>query len=99
MNTNYHIVTKIIALDLSSKCLHTAQTEQETEDLINACTLLAIKLTEPSRYTQIYKMTGSKTDNIFKAEKKICQTLNYILYPEIEELFNMTTEEIKMFYS
>jgi serine/threonine protein kinase len=99
MNTNYHTVTKIIALDLFSKCLHMATSEQETEDMINACTLLSIKLTEPSRYTQIYNMTGSKTDNIFKAEKKICQTLNYILYPEIEELFNMTPEEIKMFYS
>lgn len=99
MNTTYHMMTRIIALDLFSKCLHMARSEQETEDMINACTLLAIKMTEPSRYTQIYRMTGSKFDGIFKAEKKICQTLNYILYPEIEELFNMTTEEIKMFYS
>lgn len=101
LKADYHHVTRLIALDMFSKCLHIIPNEEVMNHFIYACFLLAVKLTEPSRYTEIFKIPSMRTmlEEIFHAEKKICQTLNYVIYPENEEIFNMTNEEIKMFYS
>jgi serine/threonine protein kinase len=110
LKENYERVTKIIAMDIYSKCKHVG----DVPYLIQGCLLIALKLTDPSkiewfeydRYTDRenesyighYLEPEDELLEILRVEQLICQTLNYVLYPETSTLFNLTDEQIRAFF-
>lgn len=107
----YERVTKIVALDIFSKCKHI----NDNPYIIRGCLLISIKLTDPSKIEwfeyerqeerdqrQYYEDDLVDSDEeffeILRAEQLICQTLNYVLYPETSMLFNLTDEQVRAFF-
>jgi serine/threonine protein kinase len=104
----YERFTKIVAMDIFSKCKHIG----DDVFTLQACLLIAIKLTDPSNiewfeYDRQTEMEthglgeGDHQDELYeilKAECHVCQSLNYVLYPESSELFNLSDEQIVAFF-
>jgi serine/threonine protein kinase len=107
----YERVTRIVALDIFSKCKHIS----DSPHIIRGCLLISIKLTDPSkiewfeydRYEEREHRQEHEEDTIdpdeeleeiLRAEQLICQTLNYVLYPETSMLFNLTDEQVRAFF-
>jgi len=109
----YERVTKIVAMDIYSKCKHV---EDNNTFIVQGCILIALKLTDPSKlewfeYDRQVEKENRQTETddyeldldeelveILHAEQYICQTLNYVLYPETSMLFNLTDEQIHAFF-
>jgi len=105
--TNYERNSRIIAIDIFSKCKHIG----DDIFILQGCLMIALKLTDPSRlewfeYERNYYRDDDYDEDaieeelaeILKAEQSICQTLNYVLYPETPEVFNLTDEQIYAFF-
>lgn len=104
----YERVTKIVAMDIFSKCKHVG----DDVYILQACLLIGIKLTDPSNIEWFEYDRQTEMDNyglgegnyhddleeILKTERLVCQALNYVLYPETSDLFNLTDEQIFAFF-
>lgn len=104
----YERVTKIVAMDVFSKCKHVG----DDVFILQACLLIGIKLTDPSNiewfeYDRQTEMENhglgegnyhDDLEEILKSERLVCQALNYVLYPESPDLFNLTDEQIFAFF-
>jgi len=106
----YERITKIVAMDIYSKCKHVG----DVLYLIQGCLLIALKLTDPSKiewfeydrqmdrenesYVGHFLEPEEELLEILHVEQMICQTLNYVLYPETSMLFNLTDEQIRAFF-
>jgi len=102
----YQRITKIAALDIFSKCKHVGNDAY----ILLACLLISIKITDPSnlewfeydRQKELADKFDSDEDEdmklILESEKLICQSLNYVLYPEATELFDLTDDQLSAFF-
>lgn len=105
----YQRITKIAAMDIFSKCRHMGA----HVFILQACLLISIKITDPfnlewfeyDRRREIQEATsnGDTGDEeymeiILETEKMICQTLNYVLYPESPELFDLSDDQLVVFF-
>lgn len=104
----YERVTKVAAMDIFSRCKHVG----DSVYILQACLLISLKITDPSNleWFEYDRQTEMEThdlgegdvdddlDGILEAEKLICQALNYVLYPESSELFDLTDEQLYAFF-
>ncbi|MEB3184434.1 MAG: protein kinase [Cyanobacteriota bacterium] len=100
----YSRITLIAAMDMFSKCKHI-----ENKDYVKfTCLFISIKLTDPSSIDVFEqdKMNYFRhpindefyTQVIVELETVICQTLNYVLYPEDEKIFELSDNQLIAFY-
>jgi serine/threonine protein kinase len=107
--TCYQRITKIAAMDIFSKCKHLGT----HVFILQACILISIKITDPFNlewfeYDRQVELKDSGFDSdadsddymkvILETEKLVCQTLNYILYPESPEIFDLTDDQLLVFF-
>ena len=103
----YQRITRIAAIDIFSKCKHLG----DNVFILQACLLISIKITDPSnlewfeydRQNEVETLEVSRSEEedlkiILEAEKLICQTLNYVLYPESTEIFDLTDNQLSAFF-
>lgn len=96
----YSRMTVICAMDIYSKCKH-----MEMDDLMKLASLMiGIKLTDPQKIVYFewdqYEALGGEVieGTVTECEKRICQYLNYVLYPENERIFDLTDDQLTAFY-
>lgn len=102
--TRYSRVTLISAMDMYSKCK-----QIEKEDYVKfTCLFIAVKMIDPTSM-EIFERDKM---NFFRhppndefhmkvfieLETIVCQTLNYVLYPEDEKIFDLTDDQLIAFY-
>jgi serine/threonine protein kinase len=105
----YQRITKIAAMDIFSKCKHLGA----HVFILQACILISIKITDPFNlewfeYDRQNEIHDTFLDNdpsnedymgaILETEILVCQTLNYILYPESPELFDFNDDQLVAFF-
>jgi serine/threonine protein kinase len=100
----YSRITLIAAMDMYSKCKHI-----ENKNYVKfTCLFVSMKITDPSNI-EIFerdKMTYFRhpsndefyTQVIVELETLVCQTLNFVLYPEDEKIFELTNDQLLAFY-
>ena len=100
----YSRITLIAAMDMFSKCK-----QIENKDYVKfTCLFVSMKITDPSNmdvferdkmnFFQHSSNDEFYTQVIVELETLVCQTLNFVLYPEDEKIFDLTNDQLLAFY-